>query len=574
MLRRFPNLFCCFIILASSGFSEMLFSSERTLEYKSTLKVEVDGKLEVTEEIIIIAKGRKIKRGIYRDFPTTYKDKAGNRVRVDFIVKEVLRDDLPEPYTILNKSNGKRVRIGSNNVFLSLGKHIYTLKYQTNRQIGFFKEYDELYFNAIMHDWNFPIDKAQATLILPESAEILQYTAYTGSYGSNNQNYTALLLAPNVIQFTSIRPFTAREGMTIAVAWPKGIVIEPSQIEKTSYFLKDNSATFFLLAGLILLLCYYIYAWTRVGRDPKRGAIIPHYSPPDNFSPAGVRYVLNMCFDKRSFTAAIVNMARKGYLDIIEEGKEFTLNKISTDVSILTQGEKVLAEKLFRNKDIITLENKEHSRFRSAILGLKKELKKEFRSHYFNLNLSWLLPGLVISLLSFGMMIVSLIFYVSDITPVMIICMVIIIGINILFAWLIKAPTLHGRKTMDKIEGLKMYLSIAEKERLNLLNPPDRTPELFEKFLPYAIALGVENEWGDQFASVFSKLDQEGVQYHPSWYHGHHMSRFGVADFTSSLGSSLSSSISSAASPPGSSSVSGGGGFSGGGGGGGGGGGW
>ena len=149
MLRRFPNLFFYFIILASSGLSETLFSSERTLEYKSTLKVEVNGKLEVTEEIIIIAKGRKIKRGIYRDFPTTYKDKAGNRVRVDFIVKEVLRDGLPKPYTILNKSNGKRGRIGSNNVFLSLGKHIYTLKYQTNRQIGFFKEYDEIYFNAI-----------------------------------------------------------------------------------------------------------------------------------------------------------------------------------------------------------------------------------------------------------------------------------------------------------------------------------------------------------------------------------------------------------------------------------------
>ena len=122
---------------------------------------------------------------------------------------------------------------------------------------------------------------------------------------------------------------------------------------------------------------------------------------------------------------------------------------------------------------------------------------------------------------------------------------------------------------MDEIEGLKMYLSVAEKERLNLLNPPERTPELFEKFLPYAIALGVENKWGDQFTSVFSGLDQDSGQYHPTWYHGHHMSHFAVSNFTSSLGSSLSSSISSAASPPGSSSSSGGGGFSGGGGGGG-----
>ena len=281
-----------------------------------------------------------------------------------------------------------------------------------------------------------------------------------------------------------------------------------------------------------------------------------------------------MCFDKRSFTAAIVNMARKGYIDIIEEDSEFTLQKKKEDTSQLTPGEKVLSEKLFRYQDIIILENKEHSRFRSAILGLKKALTKEFRSHYFNLNLSWLAPGLAISLISLVLMIVSLLLTMSDMTSIMIIFVVAIIGINILFAWLIKAPTLHGRNIMDEIEGFKMYLSVAEKERLNLLNPPERTPELFEKFLPYAIALGVENKWGDQFTSVFSKLDKEGGQYHPSWYHGQHLSSFGVSNFTLSLGSSLSSSISSAASPPGSSSGSGGGGSSGGGGGGGGGGGW
>ena len=574
MLRRFPNLFYYFFVLATFLFSEKLFSIERTLDYKSILDVKVDGTLEVTEEITVISKGHKIKRGIFRDFPTKYKDKAGNRVKVDFIVHEVLRNGSPEPYIVQNKSNGKRIRTGSKNIFLRPGEHTYTLKYQTNRQIGFFKDFDELYFNAIPQDWGFPIDKAEVKLILPEGSKILQYIAYTGAHGKNNKHYTAIHLAQNVIQFTNTRPFISREGMTISVAWPKDIVIEPTKIEKTNYFLKDNSVVLVLLSGLILLLCYYLYAWNRVGRDPEQGTIIPHYKPPENFSPAGVRYVLNMCFDKRSFTAAIVNMAKKGYLDIIEQDNEFSLKKKSAETSKLTQGEKVLAEKLFKAKDIITLENEEHSRFRSAIIGLKKELKKEFRIHYFNLNLSWLVPGLVISLVTFVLMIVSLLFSMSNMTPVMISCIVSIVCVNILFAWLIKAPTLHGRKIMDEIEGLKMYLSVAEKERLNILNPPERTPELFENLLPYAIALGVENEWGDQFTSVFSRLDEDGIHYHPSWYHGHHMSSFGVADFTSSLGSSLSSSISSAASPPGSSSASGGGGFSGGGGGGGGGGGW
>jgi len=574
MSHRFLHSLLCFIFVASYGFTDILFSREKILEYKSIIEVKIDGTLDVMEKITVLVEGRKIKRGIYRDFPTNYKDRAQNRVIVNFIVQEVLRNGSPEPYSIQNKGNGKSIRIGSKNVFLPSGQHTYTLKYTTKRQIGFFKDFDELYFNAIPQDWIFPIDQAEVKLVLPDRAEILQYTAYTGSYSSKNENYSTIFLASNIIQFINTSPFAPKEGMSIAVAWAKGIINKPTQIEIISYFLKDNSAFLILLLGLVLLLFYYLYAWNKVGRDPEQGAIVPCYNPPKNFSPAAVRYVLNMCFDKRSFTAAIVNIARKGYLDIIEEDKEFTLKKKNQDISKLTRGERVLADKLFRYKDIITLENKEHSRFRSAIYGLKKELKKEFRSHYFNLNLSWLAPGMVISLASFVLMILSLLFSMSDITPIMLICLVAIIGVNILFAWLIRAPTLQGRKIMDAIEGLKMYLSVAEKERLNLLNPPERTPELFEYFLPYAIALEVENEWGDQFTSVFSKLDQDSGQYHPSWYYGHNMSSFALSDFTSSLGSSLSSSISSATSPPGSSSASGGGGFSGGGGGGGGGGGW
>jgi uncharacterized membrane protein len=151
--------------------------------------------------------------------------------------------------------------------------------------------------------------------------------------------------------------------------------------------------------------------------------------------------------------------------------------------------------------------------------------------------------------------------------------------VNLLFFVLLKAPTLEGRKIMDEIEGFKMYLSTAEQERLNLLHPPERTPELFERYLPYAIALGVENEWGEQFTDVFAAAAAETGQggYHPSWYYGRSGYRgwSSPGRFASGLGSALGGSIASAATPPSSSSSgSGGGGSSGGGGGGGGGGGW
>jgi uncharacterized membrane protein len=150
----------------------------------------------------------------------------------------------------------------------------------------------------------------------------------------------------------------------------------------------------------------------------------------------------------------------------------------------------------------------------------------------------------------------------------------IMIFINVLFYHLLKAPTLVGRKVMDGIEGFKMYLSIAEKDRLNLLNPPHRTPELFEKYLPYAFALDVEQEWSEQFFDVLSRVSVTEQSNDYRWYSSSSSKNFSSAGFTSGLGSALTSAISSASSSPGSSSGGGGGGSSGGGGGGGGGGGW
>ena len=168
----------------------------------------------------------------------------------------------------------------------------------------------------------------------------------------------------------------------------------------------------------------------------------------------------------------------------------------------------------------------------------------------------------------FGLMAFS-----SAVSPFAAITLVVIVFINAIFYHLLKAPTLMGRKLMDRIEGFKLYLSVAEKERLNMLNPPEKTPELFEKYLPYALALDVENEWSEQFATVLAE-SAVGGRYRPSWYSGNSWRTNGIRGITSSLGSSLPGAISSSATAPGSSSGSGGGGSSGGGGGGGGGGGW
>ena len=137
----------CYKVLVYSFFLSVLISlnilvaSERILEYKSYIQVEVDGTLQITEDITVFSKGHQIKRGIFRDFPIRYKDKYGNTINAGFQIQEVLRNDLPEPYTIQNISNGKKIRVGDQNIFIPSGKHTYTLKYTTNRQIGFFENF-------------------------------------------------------------------------------------------------------------------------------------------------------------------------------------------------------------------------------------------------------------------------------------------------------------------------------------------------------------------------------------------------------------------------------------------------
>ena len=144
-------------------------------------------------------------------------------------------------------------------------------------------------------------------------------------------------------------------------------------------------------------------------------------------------------------------------------------------------------------------------------------------------------------------------------------------ALNMLFYYLMPAPTVQGRQVLNQIDGFRLYLTTAEEKRLDALNPPEKTPELFERYLPYAMALDCENAWNKKFASVLAAAAAAGVA--SAWYvsNGHNG---GFGSMGSSFGDSLASTISSSAQAPGSSSGSGGGGSSGGGGGGGGGGGW
>jgi uncharacterized membrane protein YgcG len=325
------------------------------------------------------------------------------------------------------------------------------------------------------------------------------------------------------------------------------------------------------LLGLLAPLGWYLWAWNKAGRDPDKGVIIPRFEPPAGLSAAASRYVRDMSFDRNAFTAAIISLAVKGQLVIEEVDKDFTLKRVpAAPKAQLTTGEKAVLDSLLpRRSSSIEMDNENHKEFQAARKALKKELKREYLGRLFHLNGIYLAPPM---LMSVAAAITAALFDGGP--PVWISYLVLTMALHGLFTFLMRAPTLAGRAVMDEIEGFNMYLDTAEQDRLGRMRSPVLTPEVFEAFLPYAYALGVENNWCQRFAREIPTEVRRQTGYHPGWYSGRFHGMNALNHLGDDFSSSFSSAISSASSPPGSSSGSGGGGSSGGGGGGGGGGGW
>jgi uncharacterized membrane protein YgcG len=614
-----------------------LHAAERILDFRSEIIVLPSGNIDVTENIRVRAEGREIRRGIYRDIPTDWRDRHGNHFRADLEVLAVFRDEQPEDFHTRQLDNGLRIYIGSEQRLLDKGEYQYIIRYRMGRQLGFFDAHDELYWNVTGNGWIFPIDHASAEIQLPETVPPLQINTegYTGVQGSRGQSYESWVEPEGIARFETTRKLNSGEGLTIVVTWPKGFVHEPTTKEKLRFLFRDNRSLLIGLAGMTLLWLYYLAIWARVGRDPKAGVIIPLYEAPRGYSPASMRFIQRMAYDDKTFATALVNLAVKGYLEIDEQGDDWEIRLTGNSVE-MAPGEEALVDKLFAKGNSIQLEQKNHARIRKAIRAHKRSLAKNYEGIYFNANRLFLIPGILVSvaliaamvftqenpealgiagfmsiwlslwslgtfvllraayrawrtinsgglLSAVGTTMFAIPFTAAWFFGVGMLAMgtsisflaifIVTIAINIIFYQLMKAPTMIGRRLLDKIEGFKQYLTVAEAEEFSGKNQLDDL-KLYERYLPYALALNVEQAWSDRFAKVLSGIDQDGQTYHPGWYHGKRWQQTSPAGFASTLGGGLSSVIASSSTAPGSSSGSGGGGFSGGGGGGGGGGGW
>ena len=427
------------------------------------------------------------------------------------------------------------------------GEHTYTLSYRTDRQLGFFKDHDELYWNVTGNGWIFPIETASATVAAAAGGPRRQDDP-RGLHGPDGCHGPRLHRGADPdgkAVFKTTRRLNANEGLTIVVGWPKGFVREPTLREKTVHFLKDNLTLLAAVIGFVVLLLYYLLVWFAAGRDPARGTIMPIYTPPDNLSPAvdavhgrdGLRRQGVRRGRHRHGGEGISFHPRDGY-------DEYTLTKIDGSQSTLSAEEKKIAAQLFQSNSSIALERKNHSRIAAAQNALRTSLTLTFEKTHFVTNRRAFITGVVISAAAVAASFLSALdhpdvlflgvwltiwsvgvtflavtvvklwhqvftgarklgtragslgaalfmtafalpFFGGEVfaltilarsSPALVVLMVLVVAMNMAFYHLLKAPTMLGRRILDRIEGFKMFLGATETDRLQRMVPAERTP--------------------------------------------------------------------------------------------------
>ena len=618
-------------------FAVHAFAVERILNYQSDIQILPDSSLQVHETIKVHSEAHFIRHGIYRDFPTIYQGRFGEHYVVGFEVLDARRDGSPEPFATERLSNGVRTKIGSASTVLPPGEYTYEITYRATREIGFFDDHDELYWNVTGNGWGFQIEHASAVVTLPQPVpeDKLKLAGYTGYAGEQDQNFLASRISDREVEFATTQPLGLRQGLTIVVEFPKGILPPPTFAQQLQGFLAQDATLDVVLIGLLAVFLYYSIAWVRVGRDPRRGTIVVRYEPPAGMSPAATSFLRHMGYDDRVFVSAVVNLAVKQYLRIEQEASVYRLHKLKSEDSRLSPEEINLMRNLFSSSDAINVNALESATFQIGKATITADLNRSENDKLFQKHWSALWPGILLSLATvaamvltvrgpsiapiafmafwlsvwsmavvacvgaavkainagdktrYGFGIVAILFTAVEIGVLAafsklvglwpVVALIALLIINIIFVYLMRTFTPEGRRLMDEVEGFEQFLTMVDSDRLQREGAPQKTPSLFEKCLPYALALGVEQEWAQQFEGVLAQAVAAGGQatgYTPMWYSSNDWSGFDSGAFASSFGSGFSSAISSASTPPSSGSGGGGGGSSGGGGGGGGGGGW
>lgn len=294
---------------------------ENIVDYDIEIHVNKDASMDVKEKITVNALGDEIQHGIYRDFPTQYKNKT-----VSFKINDVTLDDEDVKYTTESVSRGVRIKIGSSNEYVSEGIHTYVIDYTTERQMFFEEDYNELYWNLIGSGWNFDIEECSAKIYFPKGTEILEddIKAYVGAYGNSEEAddvYWYVDEDESCVYFNVFHEIPSQNAFTIVVRAEKGTIAEPTLGQRFRWFIQDNAMFVVILIGMIGLGVWQFIVWKKYGKDPEKNVIIPKYYPPEGMDVGDVKYVDTMGKTDRILEATFISLATKGFLKF-DKGSE------------------------------------------------------------------------------------------------------------------------------------------------------------------------------------------------------------------------------------------------------------
>jgi uncharacterized membrane protein YgcG len=401
-VRAFVRGLLAALILALAALP--LAAAEEILDFLSEVEVGADGSFLVIETIRVRSEGIDIRRGIYRDFPVTFTDAEGRTARTGFELVSASRDGQEEGTRIEAGGTFVRVYLGRAEVMLDPGIHTYVLTYRTDRQVRFFDDHDEVYWNATGTEWLFPIRSATAVIRLPEGARAGDVAFYTGPFGSRAQEARAEVSADGQsVTFVTTRPLGAREGLSVVVALDKGVILPPTAAQRRAWFLRDHLAGLIAAGGAALVFLYYLLAWLRIGRDPPKDVVVPRWDLPQGVSPALAHYVWNRGLKGQGFpaiSASALNLAVGGYVEMDEIGRDVTLRRTGKPrgSGAFPVGEALLLDRIEARDNGFAISKSNGTSVAALGQAFRQAMEREHRNVYYRHNRGWIGVGVALTL--------------------------------------------------------------------------------------------------------------------------------------------------------------------------------
>jgi hypothetical protein len=490
--------------------------SWRISNFQDTITVNPDGSALVNETIALTFDGEF--HGIHRTIPIEYPGPDGTNYQLFVDI------------TSITDETGAKLKYDSSTSGADRDLKIYIpnavdatrtveIAYRVRNGTRFFDDHDEFYWNVTGNDWPVPIEHVSASVHFPDAASgSLRAQAFTGVYGSTEQGATAKAEGANV-EFETNNPLPMRGGMTIDVYIPKGILKAPSGLTKFFWFIAANPAVFLPLVTLAVMLVLWWYK----GRDPNPGmSVAPMYEPPPGISPAEAGTLLDDRIHPRDITSTIVDLAVRGYLKIEEtdekgilfHNKDYIFHLLKPQSEWKDQDlaphERVMLGNIFAGDTPDTRLSSLKNRFYTAVPVIREDIMAALKlkgiytldpesanAYSAGAAVCILVPFAIFQFMGWADFFSSI--------PVVIVCVLIAAVIWWLFAREMTAKTLKGSRTHIAVLGFQEFMNRVDAERLKTM-----PPTTFEKFLPYAMALGVEHHWAQAFSGI--------VKDPPTWY--------------------------------------------------------